>query len=533
MENRDLLLVSVLTIMFTFALNTGFYDILTGLLILLTGYSIKSAVYPSDHGKENVLSFILTTLFTVLLAVVVFRFLGKTYLTPIMLLIIIICLPVAFLRRRLGKDDDFKVYKKGDKSLKKYLEAEKAKSDQKSQEKYDEIVVHSVDEDTGNRYLVCERCGGWYKLAEDESPEDFERCQCGGELYYETFDDEPDEKEAVKPEKHDDKSPNYTLKNIEKAIQETDGTAAPKTEGNIKSESTESLEKWIEEILSPKLKRCIPYDMISTFLFAGLCFLFLSISPLEELHIGMTLTTILMVFFPGYAITVIIYPRRDEINLWERLGLSVMLSLLVTLMFAVVSHYKGTSTTSLFVMVSIITMVLALMAIFSAARLVEDDSFYGYLAELFGKLKASTWERGDLTGKMSVVLIILLVLSIVTTVYLIANPNPGESFTEFYILGPQGKAADYPTNITAGKNQSVIIGLVNHEHKTTDYTMVVQSNGINMTTQNITLQANQKLEMPYTFKLQKTGKKEVEFLLYKLPDTQKVYLSLHLWVNVK
>lgn len=532
MENRDLLLVSFLTIIFTFALykNTGFYDILTGLLILLAGYSIKSAVYPSDHGKENALSFILTTLLTVLLAVVVFRFLGKTYLVPTLLLIIIICIPAAFLRRRPGKDEDFKVYKKGDKSLKKYLEAEKAKSDQKSQDKDDEIVVHSVDEDTGNRYLVCERCGGCYKLAEDESPEDFERCQCGGELYYETFNEEPDEKEAVNPEKHEDKSPSYTLKNIEKAIQETE---APETEGNIESESIESLEKDIEEILSHKLKRCIPYDMVFTFIFAGLCFLFLSISPFEELHIGTTLATILMVFFPGYAITVIMYPGRDEVNLWERFGLSVMLSLIVTLLFAAVSHYKGTSTISLLVMVSILTMVLALMAIFSAARLVENDSFYGYLKELFGKLHASTWGRGDLTGKMSVVLIILLALSIMTTVYLVANPNPGESFTEFYILGANGTASGYPTNITAGKNQSVIIGLVNHEHKTTDYTMVVQSNGTNMTTQNITLQANQKLEVPYKFTMKSSGKKEIQFLLYKLPDRKNVYLSLHLWVNVK
>ena len=35
-----------------------------------------------------------------------------------------------------------------------------------------------------NGYLVCEKCGGYYKLQPDESPDDFEQCQCGGKLEY-------------------------------------------------------------------------------------------------------------------------------------------------------------------------------------------------------------------------------------------------------------------------------------------------------------------------------------------------------------
>jgi predicted nucleic acid-binding Zn ribbon protein len=32
--------------------------------------------------------------------------------------------------------------------------------------------------------MVCEKCGGYYKLKEGESPEDFKSCQCGGNLKY-------------------------------------------------------------------------------------------------------------------------------------------------------------------------------------------------------------------------------------------------------------------------------------------------------------------------------------------------------------
>ena len=36
----------------------------------------------------------------------------------------------------------------------------------------------------GNKYIMCKSCGGYYKLGEGESLEDFGACRCGGELKY-------------------------------------------------------------------------------------------------------------------------------------------------------------------------------------------------------------------------------------------------------------------------------------------------------------------------------------------------------------
>ena len=33
-------------------------------------------------------------------------------------------------------------------------------------------------------YLICEKCGGYYKLKEGEKPDEFEACECGGSLKY-------------------------------------------------------------------------------------------------------------------------------------------------------------------------------------------------------------------------------------------------------------------------------------------------------------------------------------------------------------
>jgi len=42
-------------------------------------------------------------------------------------------------------------------------------------------------------------------------------------------------------------------------------------------------------------------------------------------------------------------------------------------------------------------------------------------------------------------------------------PRLGETFTEFYILGPGGNASCYPTNLTVNETGGVILGLMNHE----------------------------------------------------------------------
>ena len=40
--------------------------------------------------------------------------------------------------------------------------------------------IHS----TGGGYLFCNYCGGYYKLKKDETPRDFEKCECGNPLEF-------------------------------------------------------------------------------------------------------------------------------------------------------------------------------------------------------------------------------------------------------------------------------------------------------------------------------------------------------------
>lgn len=50
---------------------------------------------------------------------------------------------------------------------------------------------------TKKGYLVCDDCGGYYELKREESPQDFEACECGGKLKHtkklETIPEDTDE----------------------------------------------------------------------------------------------------------------------------------------------------------------------------------------------------------------------------------------------------------------------------------------------------------------------------------------------------
>lgn len=54
---------------------------------------------------------------------------------------------------------------------------------------YNEIFDRIIDvlkylQPSYDGYLICQKCGGYYKLQPGELPENFDVCQCGGELEY-------------------------------------------------------------------------------------------------------------------------------------------------------------------------------------------------------------------------------------------------------------------------------------------------------------------------------------------------------------
>jgi len=78
-------------------------------------------------------------------------------------------------------------------------------------------------------------------------------------------------------------------------------------------------------------------------------------------------------------------------------------------------------------------------------------------------------DASRLDKALSLLLVFAIIAAVATTIYVIVVPKEGEKFTEFYILGKEGKAADYPTELVLFQPESVIIGIGNHEYRNVTY----------------------------------------------------------------
>ena len=148
-------------------------------------------------------------------------------------------------------------------------------------------------------------------------------------------------------------------------------------------------------------------------------------------------------------------------------------------------------------------------------------------------MRTLTLGRGTWDRVLSIILVLAILGALGALGYSVANPAVAERFTEFYILGASGEAGDYPEELMVGKEAKQLVGIINQEQETVTYRLEVTIDGVKSNeVEPITLEHNEKWEKTVSFTPNQTGtNQKVEFSLYK-QGQNKVYESLHLWVNV-
>lgn len=130
------------------------------------------------------------------------------------------------------------------------------------------------------------------------------------------------------------------------------------------------------------------------------------------------------------------------------------------------------------------------------------------------------------------ILIIILIVAIISVIYLVVIHNPGEGYTEFYILDYNNNTTDYPTNISQYSIGKINIGIKNQEHEDMNYTIKVKHNQTTLTKYNKTLKDNEEVLTPYYLdSTSNLGPQELNIELYKGNITQP-YRTLKLEYNV-
>ncbi|PXF50311.1 MAG: hypothetical protein C4B55_06585 [Candidatus Methanophagaceae archaeon] len=106
---------------------------------------------------------------------------------------------------------------------------------------------------------------------------------------------------------------------------------------------------------------------------------------------------------------------------------------------------------------------------------------------------------------LSALLIISILVALVLIIYVVVTPKKGEEFTEFYILNESGKAAGYPSSLSAGEQGNLIIGVGNHEYENVSYLLRVVVENKTIAEKKIRLPHNETVEFPFSFTASGTG----------------------------
>ena len=130
-------------------------------------------------------------------------------------------------------------------------------------------------------------------------------------------------------------------------------------------------------------------------------------------------------------------------------------------------------------------------------------------------------------------LIAILIVAIILVVYLVVIHNPGQDFTEFYMLDENNNTTDIPINVSQNSVNKIILGITNQEHEDMNYTVKVLKDNKTISVFNETLEDKQTVEVPYYMdSTHELGiNQTVKFELYK-GNVSNPYRSLLLRYNV-
>ena len=266
----------------------------------------------------------------------------------------------------------------------------------------------------------------------------------------------------------------------------------------------------------------------------------------------------LMSVIPGHFLTLLFFPRKrnpdakgsfdDEINRYpaglERLiiaffsGLAFSSASLFILNFYI--NLQLNSNQSLFLF-NLIVMLFA--AIRTLAIEIEDRYFWEISYEVPSSSDTNSRE-------LAIIISLILILGYSISLFISVIPSFGEpeGFTEFYIIGPDGLASDYPNNAENGDTVSILIGIENHESSDVEYNLQISKSIYDNSSGNIhsdslefyevkinesyTILRGQQLLIPFSMVLDSSGFWVLEFDLFMNSTDHSSSAYRHLQLNL-
>ncbi len=239
----------------------------------------------------------------------------------------------------------------------------------------------------------------------------------------------------------------------------------------------------------------------------------------------------LLLFLPGYAVLAALYPYRRDIEPAGRLALSFLLSLAVVALVALVlnSLPGGVDRASIVLAISAIIVAFTALAWLLRDQVAVDGEPFQPRLSL-----RQLWPSRDFGHLPLFGLAVALIGLAAAAFVFFPNTSGRDGFTEFYLLGIDGRLESLPAELAAGDRLRFIVGAANHEGASTRYRIDVKVGGRadRLTVAEFTLGDSEEAEREVDLSLQTAGDdRTVKVLLYRDGDDQP-YRQLHLVLDV-
>jgi len=256
------------------------------------------------------------------------------------------------------------------------------------------------------------------------------------------------------------------------------------------------------------------------------------------------LAVLFMLFIPGYSLIAALFPAKD-ISISTRALFSFGMGIAAVTLIGLGLNYTPFGITTETTTASLLVFSVDCIAISAVRRyaLPVRERFSVSVAlsvATFLNAREMIFPRSEKRVDRTLTIVLIASMLIATSAFAYAEifPQHGETFTEFYLLGPGGTANNYPTQFVLGNAKPVIVGVVNREHQQETYDLRVTLNNSTRTTtiyqqRAIIIEDNQTWQNTINLRPDQTGTNmKMEFLLFANGDYATPYRELHLWVNV-
>jgi uncharacterized membrane protein len=279
-------------------------------------------------------------------------------------------------------------------------------------------------------------------------------------------------------------------------------------------------------------------DLKLTLFFVMAAMVFIFVPFFEGTAIRYAFGLLLVLFMPGYAFICAVFPAKGDPAPAERAVLSAGFSIALVPAMGLLLNYTAWGVRLEPIVICIVAFILVCSCVANLRRhgLPVEDRFS---IDIKSSYKAAfQLARGSFHDRtqaiLSTAVIVCLLFSIVAVTYAVVVPRSDDKYTEFYINGPGGKAADYPTQYTLGEQKPIIIGISNHEMRNMSYTLNVSLGGTSpLYSEQVKLADNETWEKLVYLKPDHAGNNmTMSFLLYDDGNISAPYRTCSLFVNV-